>query len=344
MDGMNHDEDAGVPQLDPKQSEPEAVHRGGVIRRASETRHGLLFAARRAKPWHASLGALLLASCFLIACDDAAIASDDRAITITYWTRSWWGDPAQYQGDEKVPVWEWQRRQIARFEAEHPGVKIDIQVDPGGRGDKIRMAFAGGVAPDVFHGAPDTEFITWANLGLLEAIDPYLTVEDRADIFPAALQTVEHHGRHYAWPLYNHALGVAINRDLFRERGLEDRIPTPEDGWTMAEFEELAEALTFDRDGDGRTDVYGVGLHALDANHVFQRFRARWPLRARQPGRGRGYAVLAEHDRPRHRHTGGNGLQLRRHPLTVHRSASGDVADGDGGANLRRRPGTQGHD
>lgn len=215
----------------------------------------------------------LLAGMFALGGCDDEVAGDAGVITITYWTRSWWGDPAQYQGDEKLPIAQWQRQQIERFEADHPNVRIDMQVDPGGRGDKVRMAFAGGVAPDLFHGAPDTEFITWANLGLLEPIDDYLTPEDRADIFPAALEAVAHGGRHYAWPLYNHALGVVINRDLFRQRGLEDRIPTAapgtENGWSMAEFEALARELTFDRDGDARTDVYGVGLHALDANHVF---------------------------------------------------------------------------
>ena len=190
-------------------------------------------------------------------------------ITITYWTRSWWGDPAQYQGENPIPVPDWQKQQIAKFEAAHPGVKVDLQIDPGGRGDKIRLAFAGGVPPDLFHGGPDTEFIKWAALGFLEPIDPYLGEDDRADIFPAALATCSYDGKHYAWPLYNHALCVVINRDLFRARALTDRIPGPDAVWTMDELRELARKLTFDRDGDGRTDVYGVGLHCLDTNHVF---------------------------------------------------------------------------
>lgn len=192
-------------------------------------------------------------------------------ITIAYWTRSWWGDPAQYQdpGGEPVPVREWQRRQVERFEAEHPNVRIDLQTDPGGRGDKIRIAFAGGCPPDVFHGGPDTEYITRASLGMLEPVDSYLDGGVRADFFPASLDACAYAGKCYAWPLYNHALGVVINRDLFRERGLEDRIPDPSSSWTMTEFEELARQLTFDRDGDGRTDVYGAGMHCLDANHVF---------------------------------------------------------------------------
>jgi multiple sugar transport system substrate-binding protein len=204
-------------------------------------------------------------------CDrsDRPTSTADEPITIVYWTRAWWGDPGQFQGPNPIPVPQWQQEQIDRFEHDHPGVKVDMQVDPGGKGDKIRMAFAGGVPPDLFHGNPEQEFLTWAALGFLEPIDPYLTPEDRADIFPTALKAGEYNGKHYAWPLYNHALCMAINRDLFRERGLEDQIPGPEEDWSFERFAELAKALTFDRDGDGRIDVYGVGLHTLDDNHVF---------------------------------------------------------------------------
>lgn len=215
-----------------------------------------------------TLGSMAMALSLLGGCDRVR-SDEDQPIVITYWTRSWWGDPVQYQGEDPIPVGEWQRRQIARFEREHPHVKVNLQVDPGGRGDKIRLAFAGGVAPDVFHGSPNSEFIRWAELGFLEPIDPYLTPETRADIYPATLKALAYGDKHYGWPLYNHALCLVVNRDLFRERGVTDRLPGPDGDWSMSEFRDLAEQLTFDRDGDGRTDVYGVGLHALDTNHVF---------------------------------------------------------------------------
>lgn len=202
-------------------------------------------------------------------CDQSADArSSDGRITVTYWTRSWWGDPQQYQGPDPVSVPQWQREQIAEFERRHPHIRVNLKTDPGSP-DKLRLAFAGGVPPDVFHTNPEAEFLNWADLGFLEPIDPYLTEAERTDIFPAALAAGEYRGNHYAWPLYSHALCMAINRDLFRERGLEDRIPGAYSDWTWAEFEDLARQLTFDRDGDGRIDVYGVGLGCLDDNHVF---------------------------------------------------------------------------
>lgn len=214
---------------------------------------------------------LLLLGCLAACvggCDRRADAGEEPAIRIVYWAPSWWGDPKQFQGENPVSIEQWKRQRLAEFERRNPGVKVDWKVDPGSP-DRLRLAFAGGVPPDVFHTVPGSEFLTWADLGFLEPIDPFLTPEDRADIFPAALSSGQYRGQHYVWPLYNHALCVVINRDLFRERGLEDRIPGPDSDWTMAEFEALARELTFDRDGDGRTDVYGVGMHCVDDNHVF---------------------------------------------------------------------------
>lgn len=216
-----------------------------------------------------NMAAVVVLGLLSAACEPEA--DRQETIRITYWTRSWWGDPAQYQDPnaKAIPVAQWQREQIDAFEAEHPHIKVELQTDPGGSGDKIRIAFAGRVPPDVFHGAPDNEFITWAALGFLEPIDAYLTDADRDDIYPTALSTCSYDGKVYAWPLYNHALCMVINRDLFRERGLTDQMPGPETRWTFAQFKTLAQKLTFDRDGDGATDVYGVGMHALDDNHIF---------------------------------------------------------------------------
>jgi multiple sugar transport system substrate-binding protein len=54
---------------------------------------------------------------------------------------------------------------------------------------------------------------------------------------------------------------MAINVDLFKEAGAEDLLPQPPDyTWSWDQFAQAAEAVTMDRDGDGTTDVYGVGF------------------------------------------------------------------------------------
>lgn len=53
---------------------------------------------------------------------------------------------------------------------------------------------------------------------------------------------------------------MLLNLDLFEERGVE---PPANGDWTWDEFFAAAEKLTFDRDNDGKTDVYGFSTYIL---------------------------------------------------------------------------------
>ncbi len=53
---------------------------------------------------------------------------------------------------------------------------------------------------------------------------------------------------------------LLLNLDIFQERGVEP----PKDGvWTYDEFADKMKQLTFDRDGDGKIDVYGFSTYVL---------------------------------------------------------------------------------
>ncbi len=50
------------------------------------------------------------------------------------------------------------------------------------------------------------------------------------------------------------SIAMVYNKDIFDERG----IAYPTEDWTWQEMLDMAKELTFDRDGDGTTDVYGI--------------------------------------------------------------------------------------
>ena len=97
-------------------------------------------------------------------------ATDSR-IEITFWSRPWWGDPAQYQepGKPTIPALQWQAQRIAEFERAHPNIRVRREIDPGS--DKLRLAFASHTAPDVFFVGVDSDVMRYAEMGLLEPID-----------------------------------------------------------------------------------------------------------------------------------------------------------------------------
>ena len=219
--------------------------------RASEQPRGSVACARA-----------MMAACLLGAgCGREPV--EEGIIHLTLWSRPWWGDPLQYQDPQgaQIPALEWQKRRVAEFERDHPQVRITREIDPGD--DKLRLAFASRTAPDVFFVGADSKMMRFAEMGFLEAIDPYLQPEDQADIWASAMDAGNVGGRHFLWPLYNHALVILINESLCEEQGVAHLLPVEDGDWHVDTFLEVARALAIDRDGDGRPETYGVGIPAL---------------------------------------------------------------------------------
>lgn len=157
---------------------------------------------------------------------------------------------------------------IARFEAEHPGVKVTYQ--SGIRKSDYTEWLAGrelaGEMPDVFL-IPQDDFNLYAGLGALLPLDALAKKDDAFaldDFYPAPLAF----GRSaddaalYALP------AECVPRLMFVNRTLLDRegIPMPQDGWTWDDFLAICQKVTRDTDGDGRLDQFGAyGYNWQDA-------------------------------------------------------------------------------
>lgn len=129
-------------------------------------------------------------------------------------------------------------------------------------GERLDIAAFAGRPPDL---AGATLTLKYVEANLLEPLDSYLDdpipgMEEmtwREDIHPDILDAVRWDGKTWAMPWYKEAFVVLLNLDILEERGVDP----PEGGqWTWDEFIDAMERLTFDRTGDGRTDVYGIGF------------------------------------------------------------------------------------
>ena len=129
---------------------------------------------------------------------------------------------------------------------------------------KIDVAVASGNYPDIAS-RPMENLINYIHYNAIEPIDSYLTEEDYADYFESTLEHFTYEGYIYAWPWFMTTTSMFINLDLFEERG----VTPPTDGvWTWDEFLFSMKQLTFDRDGDGRIDVYGLGLAGANRENL----------------------------------------------------------------------------
>ncbi len=159
---------------------------------------------------------------------------------------------------------EWLQEQIAEFERQNPDVHVSYTRLSWGRGgERLDIAAFANRPPDL---AGATLQLKYVEAGLLEPLDSYLDEEIpggggltwREDVHPEILRDVQWEGETWAFPWYKEGFVILLNLDILEERG----VSPPEDGtWDWDTFIDKMQRLTFDRTGDGQTDVYGIGFN-----------------------------------------------------------------------------------
>ncbi len=177
----------------------------------------------------ASAAGSLLAACGVVASKQAP---GRESVQLVYqdWRTDWF--PAMAQ------------EELARFNAEHPEIRVFYTPDPDNKVEKLNADMAAGTAPDVISGCCDW-FPAWADAGFLLDLRPYTQQGlDEATIkewSPAQYQALfTRDGKQFGLPQYHGALALYYNKDLFDEAGLD----YPTDSWTHAEYLQAMTKLT----------------------------------------------------------------------------------------------------
>lgn len=175
---------------------------------------------------------------------------------ITIWDGPRWPD----KDDNKF---HWLNAKIKEYEAANEGIKIKlVQVPWAEMGDKLGVTIAGKSWPDI---APvdisgSSVNINHIDQGVIEPLDDFFDKDEKADFYENALDAYTYNDKLYGIPNSITLHSMLLNLDLFEEAG----VTPPENGqWTYDEFVDTAKKLTFDRDGDGKTDVYGFSTYVM---------------------------------------------------------------------------------
>ena len=157
---------------------------------------------------------------------------------------------------------------IARFEEEHPHIRINAQYIPTGDAlvQKLITSVQSNTAPDVswvrahyMHEMVKADAI----YQMSHFIDGPngLSDEELDDFYPSLLQYASWQGTLYSIPMEATNLGLLYNKGHFREVGLDpDRPPR-----TWDELREYARRLSRDLNGNGRYDRVGFAVPAVPA-------------------------------------------------------------------------------
>jgi multiple sugar transport system substrate-binding protein len=150
------------------------------------------------------------------------------------------------------------RELVAAFEQRTPDVGVEF-IPVGNQRDhmaKLTTRFAGGDPPDVFL-INFRRFGQFADKGVLDALGPRLAERGHfkeSDLYEPVTEAFRYRGTLMCVPQNISSLVVYYNRTLFEEA----RVSLPKPGWKWSEFLAAAKALTRDRDGDGKVDIYGL--------------------------------------------------------------------------------------
>lgn len=139
---------------------------------------------------------------------------------------------------------------LKEFEKENPDIKVEFIHIPQNYFQKLHLLFASNMAPDVIF-INNLYLPIYAKAGILEPLNA------EKDIFyPEILNSLSYEGKLYAIPRDVSNLVFYINKDLFKKYN----VPFPNQYWSFDDFLILAQKLTKDINGDGKTDIFGVSF------------------------------------------------------------------------------------
>lgn len=164
------------------------------------------------------------------------------------------GDPAEKAAYDEL---------VSAYQKLHSDVNVELIHVPSQGDYRRRLAadFAAGAPADITL-INYRRYAQFAAKGTLEPLGPYLAQSKlikEDDFYSEAMAPYYWEGTLMCIPQNLSSLAVYYNKKLFDEAGLD----YPSDDWNWDEFLADAKALTKDNDGDGETDVYGLGTDAV---------------------------------------------------------------------------------
>jgi len=162
--------------------------------------------------------------------------------------------------DHAEPFLDFLNERKAVFEAENPGVEVEILYQPADYVTKVQLMIAGGIAVDVMDSTHS--FMVFSFHDSLADLMPYFRAAkynlDR-DILPFAKPVMMMDGRLLGIPSQVYAPVPAYNRSYFEEAGVAP-LRSLGNEWSWDWLRANGARLTKDVDGDGVADTYAVGF------------------------------------------------------------------------------------
>lgn len=147
---------------------------------------------------------------------------------------------------------------IARFEAEHPGVKVHYYsgVPKDEYSEWLSRKILAGEEPDVFM-VLGSDFDQFSSIGIMKNLEELIASDESFDTkkyFSSALSTGKYGNIQYALPYETVPTLMFVNQTLLTKEGIE----TPKSDWNWEDMYAICSQVTKDLDEDGQLDQFGI--------------------------------------------------------------------------------------
>ncbi|MFE5323682.1 ABC transporter substrate-binding protein [Paenibacillus sp. NPDC056579] len=145
---------------------------------------------------------------------------------------------------------------IDKFQKQNPNVKIKREIIPSDKiNEKLSIAANTAQLPDLQQGSIFWP-LSYAYKNLMVPLDDII---DKDDFDPAILKNVTVNDKLYIYPNNTVAIGLVVNKDLFKAKGALDLLPKNMQPWTTEQFLKAAKAVS-----DPAGGTYGYAMYAAD--------------------------------------------------------------------------------
>ena len=147
---------------------------------------------------------------------------------------------------------------IARFEKEHPGVKVHYYsgIPKEEYSEWLSRKILSGDEPDVFM-VLGSDFDQFSSIGIMKDLQELIEQDktfDTEKYFSSALSTGRYGNVQFALPYETVPTLMFVNQTLLSKEG----IATPESDWTWEDMYDICRRVTKDLDDDGVLDQFGI--------------------------------------------------------------------------------------
>ena len=191
--------------------------------------------------------------------------SKEKILTLGVFSDSYWGVQNGYANKIIDDA-------ISRFEAEHPGVKVQFEsgIMKSDYSEWLSEQMMKDTEPDVFF-VQEADFSTFAQINALKNLNDLIKEDDSFDpdaFYRTAYEYGKYGGKQYALPIECAPNMMFVNKSILDR----EKIELPARDWTWNDFYRICRKVTKDTDGTGIIDQFGTvnysWIDAFDANGV----------------------------------------------------------------------------